>query len=203
MNARINISVVLLLLGLILVFLPPEGKYTLRTRPGELLYELMNKETEFTVDQVARFIVSEDSSIQLIDLRSVEEFHQCNIPGSVNIPYRGLLTSDLESILSREYVRTIFYSNDDLKSNYALVIARGLGYRNNYTMKGGLNEWFNTVMHSEFRGDKITPRENALFEIRTKAKKIFTEINSMPDSLKARYFSLRRIEATKLDGGCE
>jgi hypothetical protein len=33
-------------------------------------------------------------------------------------------------------------------------------------MKGGLNEWFNTVMNSSFTGDKISARENALFETR-------------------------------------
>ena len=35
-------------------------------------------------------------------------------------------------------------------------------------MKGGLNEWFNTVMNSNFTGDRISARENALFETRTK-----------------------------------
>ena len=38
-------------------------------------------------------------------------------------------------------------------------------------MKGGLNEWFNTVMNSSFTGERISARENALFETRTRAKK--------------------------------
>ncbi len=70
-------------------------------------------------------------------------------------------------------------------------------------MKGGLNAWYKEVMNSEFTGNRISARENSLFEVRHKAKKMFTEINSMPDSLKAKYRSDREIERKKLDGGCE
>jgi hypothetical protein len=83
------------------------------------------------------------------------------------------------------------------------MIARGLGFKNNYVLKGGLNEWYRVVMNSEFTGDRITARENALFETRTRAKKMFTEFNSMPDSLKDKYSESKEVERKKLDGGCE
>ena len=35
------------------------------------------------------------------------------------------------------------------------------------------------------------------------ARKIFTQINSLPDSLKTQYFNAKRITESKLDGGCE
>ena len=62
-------------------------------------------------------------------------------------------------------------------------------------MKGGLNEWYKTVMNARFTGEKITPRENALFETRSKAGKIFTEMNSLPDSLKLRFFETKHLAA--------
>jgi hypothetical protein len=70
-------------------------------------------------------------------------------------------------------------------------------------MKGGLNEWFSTVMNSTFTGERISARENALFETRTRARKIFTEINSLPESEKIKFFESKHLEAKKLDGGCE
>ena len=70
-------------------------------------------------------------------------------------------------------------------------------------MKGGLNEWFNKVMNSSFTGETISPRENALFETRTRAAKMFTEINSLPDSLKTKFYEAKHLSARKLDGGCE
>jgi rhodanese-related sulfurtransferase len=168
-----------------------------------LLSEVLDNSTYLTVDQVAGFIISEDSSVQVIDLRTPDEYRMANIPGSINIPYGKLLEIDPGSILNNGKTRNIFYSDGDFNSNFALAIARGLNIRNTYVMKGGMNEWFNTVMNSSFTGERISARENALFETRTRAKKMFTEMNSMPDSLKLKFIESKHIAAKKLDGGCE
>jgi sulfur-carrier protein adenylyltransferase/sulfurtransferase len=202
MNTRLQLSVILLLLGLLLAFLPSSGKYSFHGKPDELLTAVLDENTGFTADHIARFLVAEDSTVQLVDLRPAEEFNNFSIPGAINLPYSSFLSNDLESILNRD-IRTIFYSNGDLESGYALVIARGLGYKNCYVMKGGMNDWFSKVMNSSFSGTSLTPRENALFEARKKARNLFTELNSMPDSLKARYRQSKEIERKKLDGGCE
>jgi rhodanese-related sulfurtransferase len=152
---------------------------------------------------VAKFVVSEDSSVQIIDLRTPEEFRTVNIPGSVNIPYSKFLDKDPAGFLNNTKTRNIFYSNGDFESNYALSISRGLNLKNTFVMRGGLNEWYNTVMNSSFSGEKISARENSLFETRTRAKKMFTEINSLPDSLKMKFIQSKHLEAKKLDGGCE
>jgi rhodanese-related sulfurtransferase len=147
-------------------------------------------------------VITEDSTVQLVDLRTPEEFESFSIPGAINIPYNNMLSMDLGSYLDRD-VRNIFYANGDYLANYALVIARGLGFKNNMVMKGGLNEWYRTVMNSEFAGERISARENALYETRRKAGKMFTELNSLPDSLKTKYRESKEIERKKLDGGCE
>jgi rhodanese-related sulfurtransferase len=202
MNTREKFSAILLILGLILALLPISGSRSFVVRPQKLLLEVLDNNAYFTVDQVARFIVSEDSSVQIIDLRTPEEFREVNIPGSVNIPYGKLLDNDPYAILNNGKIRNIFYSNGDFDSNYALTITRGLNIQNTYVMKGGLNEWFSIVMNSNFSGERISARENALFETRTKAKKMFTEMNSMPDSLKMKFIQSKHIAAKKLDGGC-
>jgi rhodanese-related sulfurtransferase len=203
MNAREKLSAILLSLGLILALLPLSSNWSFNTRPYKILKEALDLNTYLTADQVARLVVSEDKTIQLIDLRSNEEFSSFNIPGSINVPYNEFLDKDPEWMLNNRETKYIFYSNGDLFSNYALVIARGLKYNNTYVMKGGLNEWFSSVMFSNFTGDKISARENALFESRIRARKMFTEINSLPDSLKQKFIEARHIAAKKLDGGCE
>jgi rhodanese-related sulfurtransferase len=203
MNTREKFSVGLLSLGFILALLPLSASRSFTARPAKLLSQIVDAKSYFTVDQVARFVVSEDDSVRIIDLRSPEEFKTMNIPGSVNIPYKEFLDSDPGNYLSNKNIKNIFYSNGDIYSNYALVISKGLKYNNVYVMKGGLNEWFSTIMNSSFTGDRISARENAIFEIRTKAKKLFTEINSLPDSLKLKFIESKKLEAKKLDGGCE
>lgn len=203
MHTRKKISVLLITLGFLLVLLPGAGQYSFTSDQEELVSSLFNEGSFFSVDRVAAFVVSEDSTVQLIDLRSSEEYNSFNIPGSINVPLSLFFSMKPETWLFNRDLKYIFYSNDDLAAGYALVLARGLGYHNCFAMKGGLNEWFETVMYSTFSGDRITARENALYESRTRAKIFFTEINSLPDSLRLKYAESRRQTERNLDGGCE
>jgi 3-mercaptopyruvate sulfurtransferase SseA len=203
MDARIKYSVLLLGVGMILAFLPFNASKSFQLKSNELLVKSVSEDSYFSVDQVARFVNNEDSTVQIIDLRSPEQFRVCNIPGSINIPFSDILNPLWEQTLNQKEVRNIFYGNGDQTANYAWTIATGMGYPNNYVMKGGLNEWFETVMLSQFSGEKITPAENARFETRLNARKIFTQINSLPDSLKTKFFDAKRLTQKKLDGGCE
>jgi rhodanese-related sulfurtransferase len=203
MTTRQIITSILLLLGALLAFLPLSGKYSLHTKPAQVLSEVLDENNSFTADQVARFVVTEDSTLQLIDLRSPAEFRECNIPGSVNIPYTEFLKMDPAPYLDDPGMRHIFYSNGDVIASYAQTLAIGLGFKNCFIMKGGLNDWYATIMNSEFTGNKISARENALFETRLKARTLFNEVNSMPDSMKLAYMASKRFDPKKLDGGCE
>ena len=95
MNARIKLSILLAGIGIVLAFLPFNASKTFRLTPTELL-EKSYEDNVFTVDEVARFMNAEDSTVQLIDLRSNAEFMECNIPGSINIPFEDLLNPDRE-----------------------------------------------------------------------------------------------------------
>jgi rhodanese-related sulfurtransferase len=203
MNIRGKFSIILFSAGLILVLFQLTGYISFTAKPEKLISDLKENDSFYTVDQVARIVSEEEPGYQIIDLRTPEEFRSFNIPGSVNKPYSDLFNSDPSAYLGNKEIKTIFYSNGDIDSNYALIFARGLKYSNVYVMKGGLNEWFNTVMNSRFTGERISARENALFETRFRARKMFAEINSLPDSLKQKFFESKHLAAKKLDGGCE
>ncbi|AHW61836.1 Rhodanese-related sulfurtransferase [Draconibacterium orientale] len=203
MNARIKISLLLAGVGLILAFLPFNAAKSFQLKPTDLLEISSNPDMYYTVDEVARFVNNEDTTIKLIDLRSASEFMESNIPGSINIPFSDLLNPNWEGSLNQDKVRNVYYANGDETANMAWTIVSGLGYPNSFVMKGGMNEWYLTVMLSKFEGDRITPRENTLFENRYKARRTFTQINSLPDSLKLQYLEAKRLEESQLDGGCE
>lgn len=203
MKIRKEFSALLLLLSLILALLPLTANRSFTAKPDNLLQEVLKGDVSFTADQVAEFIVREDSTVQLIDLRSPEEFRKQAIPGAVNIPYPEFIKNDPEAWLGNKNIRNIFYTTEDTEADYALVYARGLGYDRSYVMKGGITEWIATVMETKFTGDRITARENALFETRRRAGDMFTELNSLPDSLKTKFLESRKFSAKKLDGGCE
>jgi rhodanese-related sulfurtransferase len=203
MSSRVNFSILLVLLGSILAILPLRATRSLSADPEKLLSLSIADSADFTVDQVARFISDEDPTIRLIDLRSTEEFMKSSLPGSINIPYPGMLDRDPSSYLGSGNYRNIFYSNGDIISGYAMVIAEGLGYKNCHAMKGGMNEWLKTIINTTFTGEKISARDNAIFEARTRAGRQFNEMNALPDSLKIKYLNSKKFNPKKLDGGCE
>jgi len=203
MKIRKELSVLLLLLSLVLALLPISANRSFTTNPDKLLSDVLSKDLSFTADQVAEFVVREDSTVQLIDLRPSEEFRKQSIPGAVSIPYAEFINKDPEIWLGNKNIRNIFYATGGMEADFALVYARGLGYDNSYVMEGGIGEWISTVIGTKFTGERITARENALFETRKRAGEMFAELNSLPDSLKTKYLESRKFSAKKLDGGCE
>ncbi len=203
MNPRIRISVLLISLGIITAFVPFKHNKPNQLSPDKLLEKSMDEQFSISVDKVAKYIVEEDTTVLLIDLRTPEEYNAFNLPGSINIPYKDMLHKDFGGYLDQDKVKNIFYSNGDVLANQAWIICSGMGFKNNYVIKGGINEWYKTVMESKFSGERITPKENALFETRIKARKLFIEINSLPDSLKVKFVEAKRKKEKELDGGCE
>jgi rhodanese-related sulfurtransferase len=203
MNFRIIVCTGLLCFGLMAAILPHRENNIGYLSPKQSLKLLQNSDNSVSADEVARAIVIEDSTLQLIDLRTVEEFRKFNIPGSVNIPLNELANKDYAGYINQKGKRIVFYSNGDILSAQAWTIASQMGVPNCCVLKGGMNEWYKTVMLSEFTGESITPAENALFEVRYKARNFFTQMNSIPDSLKTKFLSTKKTEAKKLVGGCE
>jgi rhodanese-related sulfurtransferase len=203
MNLRVSISVGLLCFGLMAAVLPRRENTVGYLSPKQSAEILLNQDNLLSADEVARAIVNEDSAIMLIDLRTAAEYRKFNIPGSVNIPINELAGKDNSEQLFQKGKKVVFYSNGDILSAEAWTLASEMGAKNCFIMKGGMNEWFKTVMLTEFTGNTITPAENALFEVRYKARNFFTQMNSIPDSLKGKFLSTKKTEAKKLVGGCE
>jgi rhodanese-related sulfurtransferase len=130
METRKKVSLLLFLWGLILAILPLTGHRSFTIKPDSLLKKTLDPEVSFSVDEIAKFIVNEDSTVRLIDLRPHDEFSKENIPGSVNVPYDRFISEDPDMYLNERGIKVILYSNDDYDSNYALVYCRGLGYDN-------------------------------------------------------------------------
>jgi len=203
MNFRISVSVGLICFGLMAAILPQKDNNIAYLSPKQSLKRMQNTNIFMSSDELARAIVNEDSSLQLIDLRTPGEFRKFNIPGSINIPLNELTNKEYEGYLFQKERKVVFYSNGDIFSAEAWAIASEIGVPNCVILKGGMNDWYKTVVLSEFNGTTITPEENALFEVRYKARNFFTQMNSIPDSLKTKFLSAKKTEAKKLVGGCE
>ena len=203
MNARIFLSVNIIAISLILLVFPAGEASRGQPSPQQEVYNLQQTRQIIDVDKAARLINESDTNYQIIDIRSSEEFLASSLPGSINIPLNKLLAPEWQGYLKQEERTNILYSNGDYYSNLALALLSSKGYPGNIVLKGGLNEWFAVIMNTEFKGGRITARENALYENRTKAKNLFTQINSLPDSLKNNFLEAKLLTEQELIGGCE
>jgi rhodanese-related sulfurtransferase len=203
MNARIFLSVNLIVLSIILVFLPANKNTKGQKNPLEQVEILGTANHTIHADMASRYIAENNEDIQFIDLRSPEEFMDFSIPGAMNIPFEQLFEEKWVGYFSASKKTNILYTNNSFKSSMAVALLISDGYTNNLSLNGGLNEWFALVTKTEFTGRRLSARENALFENRRKAKTLFIEFNSLPDSIKNTFVDAKISEQAKLDGGCE
>jgi len=138
-------SSLLLIAGIILAFLP-EKHHTNELKPEELLLEVIGTSRFISTDEVAKMLIDKDPSVQLIDLRSAEEYKKWSLPNAINIPLEKVLDENSKATLSQEGKRNVFFANGTIYANQAWILLRRLTFRNNYVLKGGLNAWVETIM---------------------------------------------------------
>jgi rhodanese-related sulfurtransferase len=203
MNFRYKFSIVLICLGIVAAIMSFRDSRKSVPSPRVILELLLSGQSVVSSDQVAKFVIEKDSGIQFIDIRKADEFSNRSIPGAINIPFSDLLMSGNEVIFNQKSLKTILYENGDQESTQAWILALQAGYSNIYIMQGGLAAWDSIIMKSEFNGDKISPQENSVLEKRYKARRLFSEWNTLPDSLKAGFYVARQKKEKELVGGCE
>lgn len=158
MKPRVIISIVFFSLGVIIAAIPNNRTLQFKVSAEEMISEFQARSQFVSPDEIADMIISEDPSLQLIDLRTAEEYQEYHLPGSYNIPFSELLNEEYRFIIDQDLKLNVFYSNGSVKASEAWMVTRQLGYRNNYVMEGGLNYWAETIMNPE-RPDAGSPNE--------------------------------------------
>ncbi len=135
----------LIVLGVILAFLPAKNNKK-EVTANKLLLEIIDETRFVSTDEVAKMLINKDPSLQLIDVRTPEEYAKWSLPSATNIPLANILNADQQEVLNQEVKKTVLVSNGTVYANQAWVLLRRLNTKNIYVMKGGLNEWIETIM---------------------------------------------------------
>lgn len=149
MKARLILASTLIPLGLIIAAVPENTTKPYKLTADELLEEVKSGPQFIGPDEVADMVVSKDPSLQLIDVRSADEFEKFSLPNAINIPLADILNPEWEGYINQDVKLNVFYSNGTNDANQAWLITRQLGFDNNYVLQGGLNYWAETVMNPE------------------------------------------------------
>ena len=135
--------------GIAVVFLPNYKKHDKVLPPNYLLYELNKEGRYMDTDELAKALMTKDPSILLIDVRSKVEYEKFSLDGAINIPLDSILNESNLGYLDQDIYQTILFSNGSSLADEAWIIMKSHAYEGNYVLKGGINEWFKTILNPE------------------------------------------------------
>lgn len=167
------LSVLLFVLALGLVILPKkEDKKEID--PRNMLSAIAEKSRYLTVDQVAHRIIENDPTLLLIDLRDAGQFKKIALPGAINIHPDSLLSKSSIELFRQGGKDKVLYANADLIAEKAWLICSRYSVDRMYIMKGGMNEWFNTIIKEQTAPATASSSELDLISFRNAARQYFT-----------------------------
>ena len=95
MKPIVILAMILVTMGLIIAAVPQNRTKPYKLTADELLAEVNTRTQFITPDVVADMLVKKDPTLQLIDVRSQEEFEKFSLPGAINIPIADLLSEKI------------------------------------------------------------------------------------------------------------
>jgi rhodanese-related sulfurtransferase len=202
MNARVILSIVVLALGGVAAMLPNSKNSSLELNEKALHQELMLSSHFVTVDELADLLINQDPSVQLIDVRTIEEAKKDPLPAALNIPLDSMFSPEKNFYLDQSVMKNILYSEDDQLATQVWMIARQKGYKNNYILQGGINAWKNNILKPKYPDASAPKAAFDLYEKRAAASQYFTGAETVIKPKVAPVIPIQRKNKKRVQGGC-
>jgi rhodanese-related sulfurtransferase len=198
------VLMIVMALGLVLL---PKKKDMKETDARVLLSAIAEKSRYLSADLVTHRIIEYDPTLLLIDLRPAFEFKAFTLPGAINIQPDSLLTASTLKLLNQPGKDKILFANSDLTAEKAWLIGSRYAVNRLYILKGGLNEWFNTIIKPDEVSAAASSTELELQNFRSAARQYFTgagQTTKTADAVKnpEKVNVIRKAPEAKSGGGC-
>lgn len=197
--------VIFVILGVFISFTGVQQREYVETKPDQLFLDLIESTRYYTVEEVAQKIISQDPSIQLIDVRDSTSYNKFTLSGAINMPLAEVLDPKNRDYLDQDVYQTIFFSNGSSDADIAWMICNRMGYKNTYVMLGGLNTWVDHILEPKDHSviwDKV---DDQMYQYRKGASIYFggkaIDVEDAGDQLKAKKPVIRR-KKKEVEGGC-
>ncbi len=198
---------ILLIGGVISIFLNDMLPYPHIKGPEELVYALNQEGRYITTDEVAKMIMEKDPSLLLIDIRSPQEYEKFTLEGAMNIPADSLMSPANRDYLDQDVYTTALFSNGSSAADEAWLMLKSYGYEGNKVMKGGLNEWYRTILKPiKPSNEELNAKLERQYLFRKGAQIYFTGAqvigNAAPKKAKAPSKPIVKRKKKEVSGGC-
>lgn len=202
------LAAILFLLAAGLLLLPKYEKHE-GISPEELLSNSISPERYITTDVLADRIINQDPSYLLIDIRPEEEFKEYTLPNAINIPLNKIMDEESIPYLNQTQYDVVLFSNDHFYADQAWIMCNRLGYKNMHVLKGGLNNWFHTIINPAKPGEDMPATAFELYSTR-KAASMFFGV-AYPEEVKQivvkkvipkKVITIKKKKKMPVEGGC-
>lgn len=171
----------LLLGGFVAIFLPDTKAFKHVIDSDSLLYEVSKEGRYISTDELAQVVMENDPSYILVDLRSPEEYGKYSINGALNIPFENIFDEENLLYFDQDVYTTVLFSNGSSLADQAWLQLRSYGYQGNKVLKGGMNEWYKTIINPKKPSDEaLTGDSYDQYLFRKGASQFFTGIQPVP-----------------------
>jgi rhodanese-related sulfurtransferase len=202
---KIILSLVLLA-AIGLAFLPNKNWHYHQIKPSKLLYKL-NVNHYLTTDKVAKDIITNDPLLMLVDVRKPNEYKKFTLPGAINIPFDSLLNQKNIAILNQNIYKVVLFSNGSSLADEAWLLLHRMNFDGTFVMKGGLNQWFATIIRPTKPEEYADKKQWELYNFRKAASMYFGRgaiIQNSDESISPPKTMVIKHKKTQTNvGGCE
>ena len=207
MNRKYLIPALLLLIVALGLALLPRSQEPAEVDPDVLLSAIVEKSRYLSVDQVTHRIIENDPTLLLIDLRPADQFATFTLPGAIHLDPDSLLTEPIIELFSQPGKDKVLFSNADLTAEKAWLICTRYSLDRIYIMKGGMNEWYNTIINQKEISTIPSSADLDLLNFRKAARQFFIGSaekvqKQEPAGAKQKVNLMRKAPKARSGGGC-
>jgi rhodanese-related sulfurtransferase len=157
---------IMLVAAVVVLWLPesPRAKW-FETNAETVLQEAADGNQFVMTEELAyKLLNPKENNYLLVDVRGDKAFAEFTLPGSVHIPADKVLDLGYNKLLSESKKPILFFGFSDTEASRAWMSLRRAGLTDVFVLKGGLNQFFETIFFAETQTNTI--QEMPVFEAR-------------------------------------
>ncbi len=181
----------------VVAFLPGE-KDIINMRIAEAKRQQTCVFKEIPADKLADEIVNHYYSLNIIDVRSPEEFEKFHLPMAINIPFENMMERQYEPLFRQKIKTNVFYADGDTLVRMACLKAKYIGNSDNLIMRESAREFQEMFYLTEAPPPDAPKNELRAYTFRSVAAR---KMDNLVDALKNIGAPVKR-EVVQVKGGC-
>ena len=122
------------LVALIILALPGSKSFRLS---GEMILDQIGQNTHIISIQKFKELKTGGQDVQLVDLRSANEFDNGHLPEAINMPVESLNTADIHRFFEGIDSDCVLYSGETCQANKQWILFRQMGIENIFVLETG------------------------------------------------------------------